>query len=118
MILKKNTNNYALGSKKMTVIDLGEGNSFNVSAYTDIYNELSLSNFYVEPISGSWSSSGMYAGSSRNTYVSSSISLNKSYESTTGVLTAYISGSTSNHSDQKYLGGASGTVSVHAYLIY
>lgn len=84
---------------KSGIINLGTGISFNVSTY-DGYKNLTTNNFFIEynsAIASSSGDNGFLKDQVGSTYhwPSYSISPYKSYNSATGVLTAYIDVSTS-----------------------
>lgn len=103
------------GSK---LIDLGTGTSFNVSSISG-YQNFTLDNFIIEPISGFSGSAGWNSGPTEEEwYVSGtfgfSVSKNKTYNNVTGILNANLSA----RSDSRHgLGYATGSIGVHAYLL-
>lgn len=100
-----------------TVISLGSGTSFNVaSKYTD-YKKLTGDNFVVEPINGS-ASGGSWSISDGLKYgCSATWSIAKSYNASTGILSAYMAVSGKIHNGGWNGNCFSGNKSVKAYLI-
>ena len=100
-------------------IDLGTGTSFNVSSY-DGYENFTVNNFIVEPLNAT----GTLAWFNHATNISakgsgsSTLNLNKAYNQSTGVFSAYTTfSSTIIMSDSTFSKSWTGTGTVHAYLI-
>ena len=111
---------YAAGLSYGTAILLGTGTSFNVSKYS-YYGSLTTDDFVVEPASLSLDYVSPKAKptytAAVSTHVWGSCCITKSYDASTGVLTAYASMSaySSREGDPAY--GTSNTGAVKVYLM-
>ncbi len=117
-------------SESGKVIDLGTGTSFDVSSVTG-YRNFTADNFIITAVPAStsknisYASSNGYASGSSNS--SASCSVTKTYNATTGILTANqiigisVSGTTRSGGSVPFSGSGSGTNSattaVHVYLV-
>ena len=116
-----NNSYYASGKAQgCTIYDLGTGSSFNVSNIQGInYSILTSNNFIIEVVSGSTgrSESGHVDNYDCGAMVKGNV--NKSYNASTGVLSAYVSAEggyyTNNNSSFSRSAGVSYTVK--AYLV-
>ena len=101
------------------IIDLGSGTSFNITKYAN-YKNLTVSNFIVEmnSVSVDYSSPETKPAytAAVSTHVWGSCSISKSYNATTGVLSAYSSLSAHSSRDGDASFGSSNIGTVHAYL--
>ncbi len=75
--------------KSGAVIDMGTGTSFNVAKYYDNYAKLTADNFICVPVGGSVSAGSRNYAYSGGMGITLGIDSVKSYDATTGVLTAY-----------------------------
>jgi hypothetical protein len=81
-----------ISNTEKRIVNLGTGQSFNVSSYSK-YQSLTISSFIIElnaNINGSQiTTAGCYGGSHPEGVVGST-TITKSYDSSTGILTAYL----------------------------
>lgn len=99
------------------VTDLGIGTSFDVTSITSNYQKLTINDFVVEINSFSVTSSSYYKGTS-NCWPAGYYTFVKSYNASTGILTAYghLKGGYSTSTAGIY-GWVETTSSCHAYLV-
>ena len=103
-----------------SIYDLGTGSSFNVSTISDIdYTKLSANNFIIEVVSGSTGRSG--SGHVDNYSCGAMVKgyVNKSYNASTGVLSASVSaeGGYYCNNSGSFSGSAGVSYTVKAYLV-
>lgn len=98
------------------VVDLGTGTSFNVSGYPG-YESFTAANFIIEPIAHT-QKKGDYTINDGNSYwAQTTTTITKSYNATTGVLTAYENMKTVI-ARTGWSQTANSNQTVHAYLKY
>ena len=97
----------------LTLVELGTGTNFSV-AHINNFASLTVNDFIVEPINGSVTEEGHSNDCKRGG--SGSYTLTKSYNASTGILTAYGTLSCGIHCSDGNNFGNSKTVAVKAYL--
>ncbi len=99
-----------------TVISLGTGTSFNVTSQAN-YRNFTVNNFVVEPVAGSASGGSWNISDGLKYGCSATWSITKSYNASTGVLSAYMAISGKLYNEGWNGNCFSGNKTVKAYLI-
>lgn len=113
------TDGYNSAKNQFAAIYLGTGTSFNVkSKYPNEYGSFTADNFICEA-SGEISYGGSHGDATGPGTVNTSgkVTAVKSYNASSGVLTAYVSGSAWSYIEHGSTPGGSGNLSVRAYLV-
>lgn len=112
-------NGYNSAKNQFVATYLGTGTSFNVrSKFPNEYGSFTADNFICEA-SGEISYGGGHGDANGPGTVNTSgkMTVTKSYNSSNGVLTAYITGSAWSYIEHGRTPGGSGNLSVSAYLV-
>lgn len=99
------------------VVDLGTGTSFNVSGYPG-YESFTAANFIIEPIAHTQTHGNYTINDSKSYYAKNVSTVTKSYNASTGILTAYERWVTSIGNTDGWNPGSTTNETVHAYLKY